>query len=500
MTNIQNIALLPITALVVALPITAAELNTDLGVAAELTYTDNVCLSDDDTEDDWIASVTPNGSISSSGGGSRVNYNLSGSVRINSLANSDLRDKCGGGGFDNREQFLPQLNGNVNAELIQNWFFLDGAVRVSQNEVSPFVSGGDDPFDRTGNTNTTYDYTVSPYISRRFKDFALLNIRYVWNDQYNTADIVGDSEQERASASLSSVPGTARLSWGLQGNYSKTKFDDNDFVDPVNNQTELSSAQLNLGFQLTRSWQVNGFVGQEWNDFVSSRDDIDGTFWDVGVRWTPNSRIEVNAGIGERFFGNNPRFSMIYRHKRSAFTASYAKTLTYSRDIRTEPEAPEVNPDFPPPPNIGQDVTTITNNPILDERFTLGYSFQGRLTSFGISAFQSEQIQEEQSAVNTLRDAIYRGVVLSGSRSLSNLTSLNALIGWSEVEPKEDSGGGNVPLQDESETWRGSLGLNHRLGLRTSIGVRYTYTDRQSELGFNSYKENRVTLTLRVSF
>ena len=498
MQYIEKLGIAPAIALLFIQPLYAAEVSTGAGVSTELTYTDNVCLDENDTKDDWIVSVTPTGSISNGGGGSRVSYNLDGSVRVNSLANNNLREKCGGGNFDNREQFQPQISGGVNAELIQNWFFLDGSVRVSQNEVSPFVSGGDDPFDRTGNTNTTYDYSITPYIQRRFKDLALLNLRYTYDDQYNTADIVGDSVQERASASLSSIPGTARFSWGLQGNWSQTKFDDNDFIDPVNNQTELSSAQLNLGYQLTRSWQVNGFVGQEWNDFVSSRDDIDGTFWDVGLRWTPNSRVVVNAGVGERFFGNNPRFSMVYRHKRSALTASYAKTITYTRDIRTQPDNPGVDPNFPPPPDIGQDVTTISNSPILDERFTLGYSFQGRLSNFGLSAFQSEQIQESDNSLTGLRDALYRGVTASVSRSLSDLTSINAQAGWSEVDPKGD--GDNIsPLQETSETWRSSVGLEHKLGLRTSVGARYTYTDRQSDREFNSYKENRVTLTLRIS-
>ena len=38
----------------------------------------------------------------------------------------------------------------------------------------------------------------------------------------------------------------------------------------------------------------------------SFRDDIDGSFWDVGFRWTPNSRTTVDVGVGERFFGSNP--------------------------------------------------------------------------------------------------------------------------------------------------------------------------------------------------
>ncbi len=222
------------------------------------------------------------------------------------------------------------LSGSADAILVENWFFIDSTVSISQNEITPFASGGNDSFNRTGNTNTTYDYSVSPYIARRFKDTAELNLRYTWDDQFNTADAVEDSSSESAQALLGSVPGVSKYSWGLQGDYSKVSYDDS-FVGDENfgqenvDDSELSSAQLNQGFQLDRFWQVNGFYGQEWNDFVSSRDDIDGTFWDVGLRWTPNTRTTVDAGYGDRFFGANPRFAATYRHKRSAFSASYAK-------------------------------------------------------------------------------------------------------------------------------------------------------------------------------
>ena len=103
----------------------------------------------------------------------------------------------------------------------------------------------------------------------------------------------------------------------------------------VNNDSELSSAQLNQGFQLNRFWQVNGFYGQEWNDFVSSRDDIDGNFWDVGLRWTPNARTTVDAGNGDRFFGNNPRFSPHLPPQAQRSARVTPRTVTFNRDIRT---------------------------------------------------------------------------------------------------------------------------------------------------------------------
>ncbi len=474
----------------------AAQWSTSASVTPAVTYTDNVCLSKDNKQDEWIGTVTPAGSIAADG--NRANLSVTGSVEFNTLTDDDLEDKgCTGGNFGNREQFAPQLNGTADAVLIENWFYVDSTARIAQNQVTPFASGGSDSFDRTGNTNTTYSYAVSPYIARRFKDTAQLNLRYTWNDQFNSANAVEDSSQESAQASLGSVPGVSKYSWGLQGSYSKVSYDNSSVARENVDDSELSSAQINQGFQLTRAWQVNGFYGQEWNDFVSSRDDIDGTFWDVGLRWTPNTRTTVDAGYGDRFFGSNPRFAATYSHKRSAFSASYAKTLTFNRNIRTLDDSPPLNPDFPPPPGVDPGVTTLSESPLLDERYTLGYSWQGRRTGFGVSAFQSEQT-EQGSSTNTFTQSKFRGISVSANRSLSQQTSLNAGLNWSEDEP--ENSGDNIENQfvDSSEQWRASLGVSRQLGTRTNLGLNYLYTDRQSNNDFNSYTENRVTLDLRI--
>lgn len=477
-------------------PVMAAEWSNSASITPGITYTDNVCLSESDTKDEWIGTVTPAGSIT--GRGARANVSLSGSVEFNSLSDSDLRDLgCTGGEFGNRGQFAPDVRGSADAILVEQWLFIDAAASATQNTVTPFASGGSDPFDRTGNTNTTYDYAVSPYVQRRFGDTAELILRYTWDDQYNTSDVIQDSSQESVEASLSSVPGVARFSWGVQGSYVETKYDENDFDSQLNNQSELRSAQINVGYQLNRPWQLNGFYGREWNDFVSSQDEIDGSFWDVGFRWTPSARTIVEAGIGERFFGTNPRFLLEQRHKRYTFSAIYAKTLTYDRDIRTQSNIPPLNPDFPPAPDLGQGITTVSTSPILDERFSLALSFQGRLTRWSASAYQSDQTREDGGVILGFTEAVYRGVSLSLSREVSSQINVSSTLSWSEEEPKDDADDSGQIFQS-SETWAGSVRVSRSLSQRTSLGLAYQYTDRQSDSFFNSYTENRVTLDLSI--
>ena len=144
----------------------SGEWTASAAVAPQIVYTDNVCLSADDKQSDVYGIVTPSGSIQ--GRGNRANVSVSTSVDVNSLTNGDLNsDNCGSGDRD-RDQYTPRLNATADAELVERWLFIDTNATASQNSVTPFASGGNDSADRTGNTNTTYRYSVSPYISRRF--------------------------------------------------------------------------------------------------------------------------------------------------------------------------------------------------------------------------------------------------------------------------------------------------------------------------------------------
>jgi len=454
----------------------AAEWTTSAGVAPAITYTDNVCLSKNDEQGEWIGVVTPDVAVRANG--RRANVSVAASVEVNSLSNSDLKDQnCNSQGLGDREQYTPRMNGRADAILIEHWLFIDATAHIDQNAVSPFVSGGDDSLNRTGNTNTTYRYTVSPYISRRFKDAAVLNLRYTWDDQYNTTDIVGESSEQSVRFNLGSVPGLSSFSWGLQGDYSKVNYSGTRLRE-TDSDNELKSAQLNLGYQINRFWQINGFYGDEWNDFISSDDDIDGEFWDVGVRWTPNSRTTVEAGNGHRFFGDSPRFSARYSHKRSTFTANYVRELNYDRNIRN------IN---------GASSTTLSNSPILDKRFTLGYSYQGRVTRFNVTADQSDQTRADN-----LSEYKFRGVSVSVNRSLSRQLSITGRASWDEQDPKGSNNSVGSGFRAQSENWRTGVSLRRQLRQNINLSLDYDYTKRTSDRGFNEYQENRITLTFEI--
>lgn len=480
----------------IPLPVLGAQWTTNSGISPEVSYTDNVCLSAEDEQGEFLAVVSSNLRVGASG--RRASFDIGASVDVNSLSDSKLEDLgCRSSNFGNRKQIVPRVNANAQAELWEDWLFLDADVNVDQNEANPFLPGGGDSLNRTGNTNTFVRYTVSPYITHRFSDFATLQLRYTLDDETNTEDIaVSDSGERSIAFDLASNEGAGRFSWGLQANSSKLEYEETA-ARPAED-SELSSVQLNLGYQLNRYWQVNGSYGEEDNDFVSSSDEIDGDFWDVGVRWTPNSRTTADLGFGDRFFGTTPRVSVNHVYRRSTFSADYSRDLTYDRNIRGVGigQSPDDNAFLPRDPvtglpvDVGGNRSTLSTSPIIDERFTLGYVYSFRRATLNVNATHSEQSRTEDQG-----DRIFQSLSISVNRSLSRSFTLDSRLRLSKTESQgeRDSSG-----RTDNELVSFNIGVRRPLNSSMDISLDYEYESRRADVFSNEYDENRVSLSIQI--
>lgn len=473
----------------------AAEWQREAGITLGTYFSDNICLSNDDHKARGGATVTPD--VSLRGRGARANLFLQAAVEYDTLAESNLECTSGqSAARTNRESVIPRLRYMGDLELIEDWLTLESDAFVSRNPIDPFAPGGSDRFDGRDNINITYQYGAGATIQRRLFDSADMRLRYYHNEQNNRVNLLGDSSEDRGEFDLGTERGSNRLSVGVAGRYSKVTYEGNELRPAFDNT--LSSAEARAALQLSSSVQINGLAGEEWNEFTSARSDIDGSYWDAGLRWSPNDRLEVNVGTGKRFFGITPRMSIRYRHKRSEVTANYARSLTFPRNLRTadqgfdDPSIPGSAPfpgDLTP---VGGEPTFIGNTPIIDERLRLRYRFSARRTTFTISAADSRQLRTEDDGEASITD-----VRLTLSRSLSSALSANVRFSWSERE-----GQGNTVgiFGENSETWRAGFGVDRSLGSNTTMSMGYRHTRRESVAVFNEYRENRVTFSARHQF
>jgi uncharacterized protein (PEP-CTERM system associated) len=496
--NTFNSRALLLVTLIAAPNAFAANWQTGAAIATGGVYSDNVCLEEDNLESKFIATVTPELSITAQG--ARASMELVGGLEFNSIANSSLDCSAAGLG-DNKDSPSPRLRFNGNSELLKDWLYFDASAYADQNKVNAFAAGGNENLDGRRNTNTTYNYNLSPYISHKLGDVVNVLLRYTFDDQRNTVDVVGDSTSNSALFDIGSDPSKTRFSLGVSGNYSEIEYDERaGGRDAFNN--ELSSVRVRTSYQLNSQWQVNAYAGEEWNDFLSVDDEIEGTLWDVGLLWTPSKRISFAVGVGDRFFGIAPRFDVSYRHKRSELRASYQRDITYDRNVRTVDQS-TLNIDqlvaqaieqvlAGEPITLSGTPTTITNSPIVNEQFVLSYSYKGRRTTINLNGGRSEQKRAQDG-----RDSTFSNISLSARRNLSRTLALESSVSWSDRQTVDFQ---SSVLQRDSETWRAGIGIDKELGVHTNVMLNYQYSQRNSELVIDEYDENRLTLTLRYQF
>lgn len=459
--------------------------KTSYGVSLREQYTDNVCLERDDNEDEWITTLSPVLNVKGSGG--RVHLDVKAALEINDLSNNS--HECNNN--VDSDSFNPRVNASGTVELVSSRLFIDIKAQVQQNRRDAFSGGGDSNLNRDDNTNTTYDYSVSPYVVGKLKNYAQYNLRYDFGDQSNSESEVDDSDEEGAYFTLNSVGGSA-LGWTVSGSYRTVKYDSRDDNSRTDSQ-DLSSISIRVNYRLNRKWQVYASGGEENNDFNSVNNNIDGTRWSAGFNWTPNPRTELSLGTGDRFIGNTPTLNFSHRLKRSQFTASYKKLVTFSRSLRFDQiDIPIVDADGNPLLNLeGLPIflsfgsTSETRSPIVNERAQVSYLWSRGRTSMNIDWVESEQIREEDNQRST-----FTTVSFGASRKLSPHLTLNTRMVYRDTDVQGDA----LNLGDDSQEYRYYIGMRRKLAKKTSLTMNLSHNDRRSNSSNDEYRENRFTL------
>lgn len=478
------------------------EWTRDASISVGSYYSDNICLVPGDVDEEGKAAATVTPRIDVRGGGGRSKTSLQAAVEYNSIGDSSLECPPQGGGLnrDNREPWVPRINFLSEFEALEDLFYLEADAYAAQNPVNPFSAGGDDNINATGNTNITYRWGVGGRVQRQLNQEWAVFARYNYNEQYNSLNqVLGDSQEDLVEVDIGKIPGASRFSYGLRGEHREVFFEDTVTAPEFTNR--LSRAEFRTALQINRTWQVNGYVGEEDNIFVSDAEEIDGSFWDVGLQWSPNARVTVDIGTGERFFGSTPRFNVSYRHKRSELRLGYLRDFRFPRNIRASDSGVDPSDAFAPGVGLpgdslvnGGDQTFIGQSPLLDERFTLQYLFTGRQVNVIVSASDSMQTRASDGRVGD-----FSFISLSIRRQLARRLSADLGVRWQKNEGDGDDFDEGGQFQD-LEVWRASFGIERSLSSKTSVTARYQYSDQTSTQANNNFVENLVEISLNHSF
>ncbi|MCR9105123.1 MAG: TIGR03016 family PEP-CTERM system-associated outer membrane protein [Gammaproteobacteria bacterium] len=469
--------------------VAATNYEISANVTPSITYSDNICLSNDNEKDGWFASLTPSAAISGKSRKSR--FSVRGSINLNTLTNSLLNSKGCIGNFDDRNRYNPEFFGNFNTVLVSNLLDVSARARVGQNEVSTRFRGGDDEFDRTGTGNTFYRYSVTPRVRYRLNSSYSTTASYTFDEVLNDNRFLTDS---RRHAVVGTLNYTKPSNWTRSARVRSSRLEyDENFNGVQRRDSEFTSLRFNLGYRFSNKLSVNGSIGHEWNNFQTliPRDE-DGNAWQATVLWTPSPRTTVSVGQGDRFFGRTPRINISHQHKRSHFTARYARELRFRRDITTEDLE-----GFPLDIENISNPALYTETPIIEERLSAGWAWKGRASTLALTGNYSEQTRTEDG-----EEAIFRDVRVTFIPQWSGTYNFSGSLGWRDDEPRGRLFDLNTPIIGDasSQAWTMTLTTSRTLSSRLNVALTYVFTDRTGNTTLADYQENRITASFGIRF
>lgn len=445
------------------------DLTPTLAVSEE--YSTNIDLDPDDTkESGWITRLTPGGRLRAHGQRGTIAFD---------------------GGLTFRQQTAGQdegwntdvnLSALLDAELVPDFFVLDGAASVSQQTLNTQESSS------SANQETVQIYRLSPALRSRAGSLAALELRYVFAQVIASGGDVSNETGHTGLLTLSGGENFQRLRWTLGGRTSRQlRSDDGDIT--------TNDAEFATEYALTRAVHSIAAVGYQTFDDEETLD-FDSPTWRAGLHLVPNRRLDLLADYGLRDDRYSPALRLRYEvGPRTQVFASYEETLGSAQQrlagnlgfIAIDPETGEFIDDragtaFDP----RSDPFDINDQTSRLRLFTGALSHDWRRTT---ATVRSSWGKEEDVDSGDEEDILSFDLRLQ--RNLSRRTTLESSFGYIATDFADG--------QDDKEYFLQG-GLRHRLSQALSAFASYGYRWQDSTDPLSEFEEHRVGVGLFMEF
>jgi uncharacterized protein (PEP-CTERM system associated) len=468
-------------------------------LSTNATLTNNVNLSATDKQSDLILAVSPGIQIGGQSGRVRgfLNYALTGSFYARDVDSSS---------------FTNYLNASGNAEVVQNWLFIDANASISQQYISPFGTQSPDVGLNNSNRTEVTTVNVAPYVSGQIAG----QVNYVGRAFYTFTDSgtsqAADSTVWGALLGFDSTTRWSRLSWGLDFTYREAKFS--------GQRSEFDQLNvLSLNYAVTPELRVS-LRGNVETSNLTTFDNETTSGWGGGLRWTPSPRTNFIVEYDQRVFGNSHLYSLDYRTPRTVWAISNRQGLStgQTNSGRGNPGSPfdllfaqfaAIEPDPVAraqlvnnflrangiDPNSSLQTGYLPNQVVLERRQEGSVSWLGQRDTliFNVYQTQSESLQpvtfdpnDPFSAGNALK---WRGASVNWVHRLTPRATLSV------------SGSGQRTSQDfgdqETTLWLGMVMWTNQIAERASLSLSARY---QTQTGTATFNEAALLATLNLTF
>lgn len=425
------------------------------------TFTDNVRQSASNRESALILSVTPGFTLVSEGSRrvrATVGYGVSGVARFGGDSSTDVNHN---------------LSAVGKAELVEDFLFLDGTARISQELISLLGSPAD-ANTNSSNRATVGTYSFSPHIQKRLGTFATAQARYTHSGALFGDNAGSNIAANALTASLGSGTRFNDLNWSLNYSLREAEYADNGTTRASSSTFESTSAML--GYALSRKFRVFGTVGRDSNDFINASQS-NGDFYTAGFGWSPSRRTSLDVSAGKRFLGNTFALSFLHRSHFSNWNIKYSENVS----------------------DISQQFLTAARLPyLMCQRASGEYYLTPDLNQPGCVGLSTFLIQNKDKLGLTDQELVAAGIANSSiARGVYLIKSLTAGAAWSKGRI---GAGMNVfdtrrnyllltNLEDRTQGISGNA--NYRLTPQTRVTTTLTYTNNQVPAGFSGLTMDR---------
>jgi uncharacterized protein (PEP-CTERM system associated) len=416
-----------------------------------------------------------------------------------------------------------QLNARGTAELLEDFFFVDGAAVITQQNVSLFGPQAIDNVNVTGNRADIRRFNVSPYIRHRFKDLAFGELRYGHNIVSSSANSLRNSQGDSFSARLNSGTAFSVLQWGVNYSNNMIRF------DSTGRTVELERSIANLRYMVTPQFGLTATGGYERNSFLSIRGNPSSPMWTAGFTWTPSERTNIAANAGQRFFGDTYFADARHRTRLTTWIFNYVEDVTTfnqqallggvgiadslnqliaAQNPNIDPGTIQQNTDVLLGPEFSGSffvpTNFVTNRLFLQKRLQASVALNGSrntlvLRGFNMTrqAYSPESVDADlvgETNAALLNHTQQTGGNATWSYRISELANANLNLGFTRFTYL------NTNREDDFKIIRVSLMRRFPQILPNLNGmIEYRHNERDSNQAA-SYRENAVTAALNMSF
>lgn len=401
---------------------------------------------------------------------------------------------------------LHRLNAAGNAELVEDFLFVEGSARVSQELIS--FEGPLAPAEiNDRNRATVGTYSLSPHIKQRLGTLALLQARYTASGAIFENNAAANASVNTFTAGLENGTGFRDVRWGVD--YFLREANNENIAD-----TTFERAVASFGYVLTRSFRLKGTVGQEWNEYPSVSE-TEGSSWSAGFGWSPGRRTRLEASAGARFFGNTYNLSLSHRTRASTWNVRYDEDLsdltqsmlsgglndytciTSDGVVMSYPNQPYspglTNPDLQGCVAADGTPSDLRNGVFIAKSLRAGMTWGVGRLRYLLNAHDLKRDYQLADAEDRTR-----GVSAGVEHTTGPHTRVTGTLGYTNhIVPAVLSV--NATDRDD-DVYLFTLGVVHQLDPTVLGSVTYQHQQRESNLASADFTENRITAMVNMTF